>query len=151
MVAPGIYVISSKSYAEFSIENKRIAEFYSEKYPDKLLNDRDITITHSAPVHVYDTGRATLIDLGGGSVPNGDGLLLEGKTLYVMQNRLNQIGVVQLNPELTAGEIVGTITDAAFDVPTTIAGFGNAIYAVNARFGTPPTPDTEYDIIRVIQ
>ena len=96
-----------------------------------------------------ETGIATRIDLGGASVPNGDGILLQGKTLYVVQNRLNQIAVVELNPDLTEGEIVDTITDSDFRVPTTIARFGNSLYAVNARFGTTPTPDTEYEVVRV--
>jgi len=96
-----------------------------------------------------DTGEATLIDLGGDTVLNGDGILLQGKTLYVVQNRLNQIAVVELNSDLTEGTIVDTITDSDFRVPTTIARFGNSLYAVNARFGTTPTPDTEYEVVRV--
>lgn len=96
-----------------------------------------------------ETGVATRIDLGGATVPNGDGILLQGKTLYVVQNRLNQIAVVELNPDLTSGEIVQTITDSDFRVPTTIARFGNSLYAVNARFGTTPTPSTEYEVVRV--
>jgi sugar lactone lactonase YvrE len=95
------------------------------------------------------TGVATLIDLGGATVPNGDGILLQGKTLYVVQNRLNQIALVKLNSDIEEGEIVDTITSSAFRVPTTIAWFGNSLYAVNARFGTPPTPDTEYEVVRV--
>ena len=96
-----------------------------------------------------DTGFATLIDLGGETVPNGDGILLQGKTLYVVQNRLNQIAVVELNSDFTGGTIVDTITDSDFRVPTTITRFGNSLYAVNARFGTPPTPSTEYEVVRV--
>lgn len=95
------------------------------------------------------TGVATRIDLGGAAVPNGDGILLQGKTLYVVQNRLNQIAVVELNSDLTEGEVIDTITDSDFRVPTTIARFGNSLYAVNARFGTTPTPDTEYEVVRV--
>jgi hypothetical protein len=95
------------------------------------------------------TGVATLIDLHGASVSAGDGLLLHGNTLYVVRNRLNQIAVIELSPDLASGELVGTITDAAFDVPTTLAAFGNALYAVNARFTTPPTPATPYNIVRV--
>jgi sugar lactone lactonase YvrE len=95
-----------------------------------------------------DTGVATEIDLGADSVPNGDGILLDGTTLYVVQNRLNQIAVIDLLPDLLAGQIVDSITHPAFDVPTTIAEFGNALYAVNARFTTPPGPATEYDIVR---
>ena len=95
------------------------------------------------------TGIATQIDLGSGNVQRGDGILLEGKTLYVVQNTLNQIAVVELSDDLGSGEIVDLITSPLFRVPTTIAPFGNALYAVNARFGTPPTPDTEYEVVRV--
>ena len=94
-------------------------------------------------------GAATSIDLGGASVSNGDGMLLEGHTLYVVRNRLNQIEVIDLEPDLSAGTVVETITNAEFDVPTTITRIGSAIYAVNARFATPPTPTTPYSIIRV--
>lgn len=96
-----------------------------------------------------DTGVTTQINLGGATVPNGDGILLDGKTLYVVQNQRNQIAVVALNNDFTAGTVVDTITDSDFRVPTTIAEFGNALYAVNARFGTPPTPTTAYEVVRV--
>ena len=66
----------------------------------------------------------------------GDGLRFAGSRLYVMQNRLNQIAVVNLNNDLTSGVVERTITDPAFRVPTTIASFGDSLYAVNARFGT---------------
>jgi sugar lactone lactonase YvrE len=116
-------------------------------------NGKTLILVNSAAQALYNvdpnTGIARRIDLGGAAVQNGDGLLLQGKTLYVVQNRLNQIAVVALNPQLTEGEITDTITSPEFDVPTTIARFGDSLYAVNARFGTPPTPDTEYDVVRV--
>lgn len=96
-----------------------------------------------------NTGVATRIDLGTGGVPNGDGILLQGKTLYVVQNVLNQIAVVELSPDLSSGTILETITSPDFRVPTTVAKFGNSLYAVNARFGTVPTPDTEYEVVAV--
>ena len=95
------------------------------------------------------TGSATRIDLGGGSVTNGDGILLQGKTLYVVRNVLNQVAVVKLQPDLSAGSIVATLTSPNLRVPTTIARFGGSLYAVNARFDTPPTPETEYEVVRV--
>jgi len=95
------------------------------------------------------TGVATRIDLGTGAVPNGDGILLQGKTLYVVQNQLNQVAVIKLNSDFSAGTIEATITSPLFRVPTTIAAFGGQLYVVNARFGTPPTPDTEYEVVRV--
>ncbi|HEX5840341.1 MAG TPA: hypothetical protein VFY26_21055 [Anaerolineales bacterium] len=98
-----------------------------------------------------ETGDATRIDLGGGSVIAGDGILLHGKTLYVVQNRLNQVAVIKLNSDFTAGTIVETITSERFRVPTTIARFGSSLYVVNARFGTPVTPETDYDVVQVPQ
>ena len=96
-----------------------------------------------------DSGVATLIDLGGALVTAGDGILLAGKTLYVVRNQLNQVAVVRLASDLQSGEIVEVLADSDFQVPTTIAKFGSRLYAVNARFGTPPTPDTRYDIVQV--
>jgi sugar lactone lactonase YvrE len=96
-----------------------------------------------------ETGIATHIDLGTGSVPNGDGILLKGKTLYVVQNSLNQIAVINLSSDYSSGTIKTLLTSPLFRVPTTITLFGNSIYAVNARFGTPPAPDTDYNVVRV--
>lgn len=116
-------------------------------------NGKTLIIVNSTEGALYkvdpDTGVATRIDLEGGSVTAGDGILLQGRTLYVVQNQLNQIAVIELSPDLTEGTIVDTITSSLFRVPTTIARFGSDLYAVNARFGTPPTPDTEYEVVRV--
>ena len=95
------------------------------------------------------TGRATQIDLGGASVANGDGLLLVRRTLYVVRNRNNRIGVVRLQPNLSSGRVVRTISSRNFDVPTTLARIGGRLYAVNARFGTTATARTHYWIARV--
>jgi sugar lactone lactonase YvrE len=94
-------------------------------------------------------GETTRIDLGSKSVPNGDGILLEGRTLFVVQNQLNLIAVIRLDRKLTSGTVVDEIESSDFDVPTTIDRFGRRLYAVNARFGTPPTPDTPYWITAV--
>ncbi len=95
------------------------------------------------------TGAARLIDLGGATVLNGDGILLRGRTLYVVQNFQNQVAVIQLDGRLASGDIIATITDPRLDVPTTVDDFAGALYLVNARFTTPPTPDTTYSIVRV--
>ena len=86
-------------------------------------------------------GVTTEIDLGGESVPNGDGLWLRGRTLYVVQNRLNVVAKIQLNRSGTRGELVSRTTDPGFDVPTTIAEYGNRLYLPNARFTTTADPD----------
>lgn len=95
------------------------------------------------------TGRATRVDLGGTLLTNGDGLLVQGRTLYAVQNRLNQVAVVRLAPSGRSGELVATLTDDDFDVPTTIAAYRQSLYLPNARFTTPPTPDTTYTAVRI--
>jgi sugar lactone lactonase YvrE len=114
---------------------------------------KSLIIVNSANGELYkveaSTGFASLIDLGGDTLPDGDGLLLEGKTLYVVQNSLNQIAVVKLSNDHASGSVEEVISDPDLDVPSTIATFGRSLYAVNARFGTPPTPFTEYDVVKV--
>lgn len=94
-------------------------------------------------------GATKEIDLGGESVPNGDGILLDGNTLYVVQNQLNTVAVIKLSPDLSSGSVTTRLTDPDLDVPTTIDDFETKLYAVNARFGTEPTPTTEYKIVQL--
>ena len=95
------------------------------------------------------TGVATKVDLGGASLANGDGLLLQGRTLYVVRNQLNLVVEVELNSSGTRGRVVDTATSDDFDVPTTVASYGKSLYLPNARFGNP-TPDTAaYWITRI--
>jgi Gluconolactonase len=96
-----------------------------------------------------DTGVATVVDLGGVALTNGDGLLVVGRTLYVVQNFSNTVAVIRLNAAGTSGELVDQLTDSDFQVPTTIARFGNGLYLPNARFDTPPTSDTAYSVVRI--
>lgn len=101
-----------------------------------------------------DTGFATEIDLEGVIVPTGDGLVLRGKTLYVVQNFLNAIAVFTLSPDYSAAALTGYLTDSDLRVPSTADLFGPWLYAVNARFDVcfpGPCPFLEYDIVRVDQ
>lgn len=94
------------------------------------------------------SGVTRKIDLGAETVLNGDGILLEGQTLFVVQNRLNLVAVVDLAPDLATGTVRTRISNPAFDVPSTIAGAPTGLYAVNARFGVQVTPDTPYSVVR---
>lgn len=95
------------------------------------------------------TGRASEVRLGGYTLDNGDGLLRRGRTLYVVQNRLNKVAVLRLTRSGRSARLMDTLRSADFDVPTTVASRGSALYLPNARFGTTPTPTTEYWITRV--
>ncbi len=95
-------------------------------------------------------GVATEVDLPEGvDVINGDGLWQRGRTLWVVQNRLNRIAQFRLNRDGTTARLVDYITDRRFDVPTTIAEFKGRFYLPNARFTTPPTPTTTYTAVAV--
>jgi hypothetical protein len=110
---------------------------------------RHLILVHTSEGQLYriDTATYTVvpINLGGDDVCSGDGLLLDGKTLYVAQNFKNQVAVVELLPDHFSGAMTRSITEPftsnpATKVPTTIAEFGNSLYAVTAGFA-PPAPD----------
>jgi sugar lactone lactonase YvrE len=112
-----------------------------------------LIVVNSSTGKLYTIDTETIatheIDLGGATMTTGDGILLHGRTLYVVRNRMNQIAVIELTPDLASGTVVRVITSAAFDVPTTIARQGGALYAVNARFGTANPDTTTYTAGRV--
>lgn len=81
------------------------------------------------------------------TVTNGDGILRQDDTLYVVRNQLNEVAVVKLDDHARSGEVRRVLTDPRLDVPTTIAPFKDFIYAVNARFGG--LDDDEDDIVRL--
>jgi hypothetical protein len=82
-------------------------------------------------------------------VKNGDGILLRGKKLYVVRNQDEVVQVLRLRDHYTRGTDAGELTDSDFDIPTTIAAKGRRLYVINARFSTPPTPTTPYDVVLV--
>lgn len=98
---------------------------------------------------ITPAGVTKAVDLGGYVLTNGDGILLQGRTLSVVQNALNRIAVFRLAPDLLSGTLVRTLTDPDFDVPTTIDRHGSRLYAVNARFGTATPTDQAYHVVKV--
>jgi sugar lactone lactonase YvrE len=95
------------------------------------------------------TGAAKQISLGSESVPNGDGILLAGKTLYVVQNQQNTVAVVSLSSDLGSGTVLTRLTDSDFSVPTTIDDLGRRLYAVNARFGIANPGSAAYQVVQL--
>ena len=120
---------------------------------DATPNGRTLVIVQSGTGKLFTvdaTGRTRELALAGGrSVPNGDGILLDGRMLYVVQNRLNTIAKISLAPTLRSGRVLRRISSSGFDVPTTVADLGSRLYAVNARFSTTPMPSTDYWITQV--
>ncbi len=95
------------------------------------------------------TGVTRTVDLGGDVLLDGDGILLSGRTLYVVQNVDNQVAVVRLDRSGRRGSVVGRLTDPRFDVPTTVARFDGRLYLPNSRFLIDPTPTTQYTAVAI--
>ncbi|MFD5268763.1 SMP-30/gluconolactonase/LRE family protein [Streptomyces sp. NPDC058335] len=115
---------------------------------------RALIVVKSTPGELHKvnlrTGLTTKITLvGQETVVNGDGLYRIGRTLYVVQNRLNLVSVWTLDRTSTTATLTRTITSPHFDVPTTAARYGNRLYLVNARFTSPQTPETTFTGVAV--
>ncbi|GGU32977.1 SMP-30/gluconolactonase/LRE family protein [Streptomyces coeruleorubidus] len=113
---------------------------------------RGLIVVNAGQLYTVDlrSGHATKVTLKGASdVAGGDGLVRLGRTLYVVQNRLNKITVWDLGRKATSATLTRTITDPRFDVPTTAARYGDRLYLVNARFTSPQTPETTFNAVAV--
>jgi sugar lactone lactonase YvrE len=95
------------------------------------------------------TGVARRVDLGSTLLKNGDGMLRDRRTLYVVQNQLRKIAVLRLNQRGTKGRLVASISSTDFDVPTTVARRGGFLYLPNARFGNTDPEPKPYWVTRV--
>jgi len=116
-------------------------------------NGSTLVVVHSARSELIAvdprSGASTAIDLGGASVPNGDGILLEGRRLWVVQNFSNQVSQVRLSPDFSSGKVVAVLTSPDLRIPTTIARQGDRLVVVNARFdlGIPGPADAAYELV----
>jgi sugar lactone lactonase YvrE len=117
---------------------------------DATRDGRTLIIVQSNTGKLFRVNRQGVtdeIELGGATVA-GDGLLLHGRTLYVVvRSPQDGIAVVRLSRDLSSGTLVRTITNPGLDDPTTIDRFGRNLYAVNARFNTPGA--TEFWVTKV--
>lgn len=78
------------------------------------------------------TKQAQAIDLGGQPVP-GDGLLLQGQTLYSMDSAHKTVIKVHLSDDLKRGTVVSRSVYAQLNFPTTMAFSQGDMLVVNAQ------------------
>jgi sugar lactone lactonase YvrE len=119
---------------------------------EATADGRTLLVAHSAAAKVFTvdpvTGASAAI--AGVDVPNVDGIVLDGRRLWAVQNFNNQISRFQLSGDLSEGTLKKVITSPHFAIPTTAALFGHRLAAVNAHFDTgfPPTSPT-YEVVVV--
>jgi sugar lactone lactonase YvrE len=114
-------------------------------------NGKTLIVAHSANGQLYrvDPSTGASATIAGVSVPQVDGIVLQGRRLWAVQNT-NQVTRIRLAADLSAGVMEEVITSDLFQVPTTAALFGSRLAVVNAKFDTgfPPTAD-QYEVIVV--
>jgi hypothetical protein len=88
--------------------------------------------------------------VAGVNVPDSDGIVLDGRQLWVTQTTHNQISRWRLNDDLTKGALEKDITDPLFRVPLTAVKYGNHLAVVNSHLDTgyPPTSKS-YEVLVV--
>jgi hypothetical protein len=115
-------------------------------------NGKTLIVGHSANGQLYtvDPTSGASATIAGVSVPNVDGIVLQGHRLWAVQNFSNQVAQIRLSPNLTSGLIEKVITSNLFQVPATAAIFGSRLAVVNAKFDTgfPPTAG-QYEVVVV--
>jgi sugar lactone lactonase YvrE len=114
-------------------------------------NGKTLIVAHSTNGQLYtvDPRTGASATIAGVSVPQVDGIVLQGRRLWAVQNT-NQVTRIRLRRHLTSGVVEKVITSDLFQVPATAALFGRRLAVVNAKFdtGIPPTAD-QYEIVLV--
>ncbi len=76
------------------------------------------------------------IDTGGADLTGADGLVLDGRTLYVVRQTAVEVATVQLSADLTKGTVVSRFKDPSLAWPATAVKVGNELLVVNTQFNT---------------
>ena len=101
------------------------------------------------------TGDLYRVDVASGAVSRvdtsavltgGDGMVVDGNTLYVVQNGEDRVAVLQLSDDWTTAEPAGYLEDERLRSSATAALVGDDLLVVNSQFaamqGTPELPFT---------
>ena len=114
-------------------------------------NGKTLIVAHSANGQLYtvDPRTGASATITGVSVPQVDGIVLQGRRLWAVQNT-NQVTRIRLSRHLRSGVVEEVITSDLFQTPTTAARFGRRLAVVNAKFdtGIPPTAK-QYEVVLV--
>ncbi|HJT42925.1 MAG TPA: hypothetical protein VJ750_05430 [Rhizomicrobium sp.] len=87
------------------------------------------------------TRAITPIDIGTDTVQGGDGLALDGTTLYVVRQPAAEVVTIKLAADLNTGKVVSRLTDPTFKWPATAVKVGDELLVVNAQFNKRATND----------
>jgi hypothetical protein len=83
------------------------------------------------------------------TVNGADGIAQRSHTLYVAQNFPQKLATVKLASDLRSARLVDVASSPALDIPSSVEEDRGDLFGLNARFTTPPSPTTTYDLVRV--
>jgi sugar lactone lactonase YvrE len=113
---------------------------------------KTLIVAHSGTGQLYTVNSVTgaSATIAGVSVPNVDGIVLQGRRLWAVQQNSSQVSVIRLDPGFGSGVVERTITNDLLQYPSTAARFGNRLAVINAKFDTgfPPTA-AQYEVVLV--
>jgi sugar lactone lactonase YvrE len=97
------------------------------------------------------TKALTSIDIGGEQLTGGDGLELDGQTLYVVRQPAAEVVTVALAPGFAAGKVTMRLQHPALQWPATAVKVGHELVIVNSQFNKRATnaPVTPFSVIAI--
>jgi sugar lactone lactonase YvrE len=111
---------------------------------------KKLVVAHTANGALYtvDPQTGASATIAGVSVPNVDGIVLEGRRIWAVQGADYLVARIRLSPDLTSGTVEERITDKALQFPSTAIRYGHRLAVVNAKFNTgfPPTAK-RYEVV----
>jgi hypothetical protein len=83
------------------------------------------------------------------TVDGADGIAQRQHTLFLAENFPQKLATVKLARDLRSARLVDVVGSPALDIPSSVEEDSGDLFGLNARFTTPVTPTTRYDIVRV--
>jgi hypothetical protein len=83
------------------------------------------------------------------TVDGADGIAQRSNTLFAAQNFPEKLATVKVDSNLRSARLVDVATSPALDIPSSVEEDRGDLFGLNARFTTPATPTTTYDVVRV--
>ena len=113
-------------------------------------NGKTLIIGHSLLSALYRVNPATgdVVEIEVSPPLTGflDGLVMHGRTLYIMNPDWELVQVVELDKEMLTGEFVGTMYDSNMSGVASGALFGKSLYVNNAHYDAPVYDDDGYPV-----
>lgn len=138
----------SSDFDEVAVDAPDIA-FPNLNGIETLPGGQSLVVAHTVGQKLFDvdptTGEAEIIDIGV-DLLGADGLIRSGNIVYVVENGAARVTAVKLAADGSSGVVDAVYAVTGSETPTTAGIFGNAVYAVDARFGSMTGP---YSVFRV--